>query len=47
MSELRREVGAITLFVESVGRSKELYGRVFDVEPIYEDEDAVAFRSRT
>ena len=44
MSELRRDVGAITLFIESVARSKEFYGRAFDVEPIYEDEDAVAFR---
>ena len=44
MSELRRDVGAITLFIESVARSKEFYARAFDVEPIYEDEDAVAFR---
>ena len=44
MSALRREVGAITLFVDEVTRSKEFYGRAFAVEPIYEDDDAVAFR---
>jgi hypothetical protein len=44
VSALRRELGAITLFVESVGRSKEFDGRAFAVEPIHEDEDAVAFR---
>ena len=43
MSEVPTEVGAITLFVEDSARSKEFYARVFGVEPIYEDEDAVAF----
>ena len=43
MSALRREVGAVTLFIEDVGRSKEFYGRAFAVEPVYEDDDAVAF----
>jgi catechol 2,3-dioxygenase-like lactoylglutathione lyase family enzyme len=38
------EVGAITLFIEDVARSKEFYSRVFRLEPVYEDDDAVAFR---
>lgn len=37
-------VGAITLFIEDVGRSKAFYAGTFDLSPIYEDESAVAFR---
>ena len=37
-------VGAITLFVEDPQRSKTFYANVFELEPIYEDDDAVAFR---
>jgi catechol 2,3-dioxygenase-like lactoylglutathione lyase family enzyme len=37
-------VGAITLFVEDPKRSKSFYERVFDVSPIYEDENSVVFR---
>jgi catechol 2,3-dioxygenase-like lactoylglutathione lyase family enzyme len=37
-------VGAITLFVEDVGRAREFYARAFDLEPIFEAEDAAAFR---
>jgi len=37
-------VGAITLFIEDPPRSKTFYANVFDVAPIYEDDDAVAFR---
>ena len=44
MSGLPTEVGAITLFVEDSVRSKEFYARVFGLEPVYEDENAVAFR---
>ena len=44
MSGLRREVGAITLFIEDVARSRDFYRRAFGLEPIYEDKDAVAFR---
>ena len=43
MSALRREVGAVTLFIEDVARSKEFYARAFEVEPVYEDGNAVAF----
>jgi lactoylglutathione lyase len=37
-------LGAITLFVEDVSRSKEFYGRAFELEPIFEVEDAAVFR---
>jgi catechol 2,3-dioxygenase-like lactoylglutathione lyase family enzyme len=36
-------VGAITLFVDDPQRSKVFYQDVFDLSPIYEDEDAAAF----
>jgi lactoylglutathione lyase len=36
-------VGAITLFVDHPQRSKAFYEGVFDLSPIYEDEDAAAF----
>jgi lactoylglutathione lyase len=38
-----RSVGAITLFVGDTQRSKSFYEDVFDLSPIYEDEDAAAF----
>ncbi|NJD26681.1 MAG: VOC family protein [Chloroflexi bacterium] len=44
MSSLSPNVGAITLFVEDPRRSKAFYRGVFDLDPIYEDEEAVAFR---
>lgn len=37
-------VGAITLFVADKDRAKEFYARAFDLPPLYEDEDSVAFR---
>jgi lactoylglutathione lyase len=37
-------VGAVTLFVDDPQRSKLFYQDVFDLSPIYEDEDAAAFR---
>jgi catechol 2,3-dioxygenase-like lactoylglutathione lyase family enzyme len=37
-------VGAITMFVEDRARAKDFYEKVFDLAPIYEDENAVAFR---
>jgi predicted enzyme related to lactoylglutathione lyase len=43
VTELPRNVGAITMFIEDVQRSKKFYETVFDVAPIYEDENAVAF----
>jgi lactoylglutathione lyase len=39
-----RSVGAITLFVEDPQRSKSFYQGVFELSPIYEDEDAAAFK---
>jgi len=44
MNESLQSVGAITLFVEDPQRSKEFYGRVFDVDAVFEDENSVAFR---
>ena len=41
---IQTEIGAITLFVEEVARSKEFYSRAFGLDPIYEDDDSVAFR---
>jgi lactoylglutathione lyase len=38
-----RSIGAITLFVGDTQRSKSFYEDVFDLSPIYEDEDAAAF----
>jgi catechol 2,3-dioxygenase-like lactoylglutathione lyase family enzyme len=40
---MNTNVGAITMFVEDTGRSKSFYERVWDLSPIYEDENAVAF----
>lgn len=37
-------VGAITLFIEDRQRAKSFYKKAFDVEPVYEDENAVAFQ---
>ena len=44
MSASLQRVGAITLFIEDPSRSKAFYERVFDVQAIHEDDDAVAFR---
>lgn len=38
------KVGAITLFVEDVPRSKAFYGDVFGLDLIYEDDDSAAFQ---
>ena len=37
-------VGAITLFIEDRQRAKSFYEQAFDVEPVYEDENAVALQ---
>lgn len=47
MSESLRAVGAITMFIADVEISKRWYERVFDTQPIYEDENAVAFQFDT
>jgi catechol 2,3-dioxygenase-like lactoylglutathione lyase family enzyme len=38
-----KSVGAITMFVDDPRRSKEFYERVFEVSPVFEDENSVAF----
>jgi catechol 2,3-dioxygenase-like lactoylglutathione lyase family enzyme len=43
MSQPLKNVGAITMFVEDPQRSKPFYERVFDVAPVYDAEEAVAF----
>jgi catechol 2,3-dioxygenase-like lactoylglutathione lyase family enzyme len=37
------KVSAMTLFVGDPARSKAFYGRLLDLEPIFEDADSVAF----
>ena len=44
MNEPLRQVGAVTLFVEDVRRSRSFYEETFDVPVIYEDDDSVVFR---
>ncbi len=44
MSASLRSVGAITLFVEDLQRSKLFYRDVFGPQVIYEDESSVAFK---
>lgn len=44
MSTSLRSVGAITLFVEDLQRSKLFYQDVFGLPVTYEDEDAAAFK---
>ena len=44
MNESLKSVGAITMFIEDPQRSKSFYEKVFGVQAIYEDEDAVAFQ---
>jgi lactoylglutathione lyase len=44
MAESLTNVGAITMFIADVERSKRFYERVFDTQAIYEDESAVAFQ---
>jgi catechol 2,3-dioxygenase-like lactoylglutathione lyase family enzyme len=44
MSESLKSVGAITLFVEDPQRSKAFYEKVFEVPPVFEDENSAAFK---
>jgi lactoylglutathione lyase len=39
-----RSVGAITLFVVDPRRSRSFYENVLDLQPVYEDADATAFK---
>jgi lactoylglutathione lyase len=43
MTESLTRVGAITLFVDDPGRSKEFYARFFGARTVYEDDHSVAF----
>ncbi len=47
MATLPTSLGAITLFVDDVTRAKGFYQDVFDLSPIYEDENAAAFKFGT
>ena len=44
MPESLTNVGAITMFIDDVERTKRFYERVFDIQAIYEDESSVAFQ---
>ena len=44
MSESLKSVGAITMFIEDVQRSKSFYELAFGAQAVYEDENAVAFQ---
>jgi catechol 2,3-dioxygenase-like lactoylglutathione lyase family enzyme len=41
---LPRSVGAITLFIQEVERSRAFYENVFGADPVHADEESVAFR---
>jgi catechol 2,3-dioxygenase-like lactoylglutathione lyase family enzyme len=44
MAEWKKQIGAMTLLVGDLERSKTFYSEVFDLPPQYEDEDSVMFR---
>ena len=44
MSPSLRSVDAITLFVEDPQRSKAFYKKIFELSPVHEDDDSVAFK---
>ncbi len=44
MTEWKKGVGAITLFVEDVPEAKAFYQRVFDLPVVFEDESSTAFK---
>jgi lactoylglutathione lyase len=44
VSQSLKSVGAVTLFVEDPQRSKSFYQDVFELPPVFEDENAVAFQ---
>lgn len=44
MSDWRKSVSAITLFVEDKNRAKSFYEKVFELQPAHEDETEVMFR---
>lgn len=44
MAQLPTSLGAITLFVEDISRAKSFYQDVFQLSPMYEDDNAAAFK---
>ena len=44
MSDWEKKIGAMTLFVADLDRSKAFYQQVFDLTPLGEDEDSVTYR---
>jgi len=44
MSDWEKEIGAMTLFVGDLDRSKAFYQEVFGLPPLNEEEDSVMFR---
>lgn len=44
MSDWQKEIGAITLFVEDPDRARSFYEKVFELQPMHEDENDVMFR---
>lgn len=44
MSDWRKDIGAITLFVEDTGRSSSFYQTVLELRPMFEDETDAGFR---
>jgi catechol 2,3-dioxygenase-like lactoylglutathione lyase family enzyme len=44
MSDWQKEIGAITLFVEDPDRARSFYEKVFELQPMHEDETDVMFR---
>ena len=44
MNRALRSVGAITLFVDDVARSKSWYQTVFDLPIVYEDDDSAVIK---
>jgi catechol 2,3-dioxygenase-like lactoylglutathione lyase family enzyme len=44
VSESLKSVGAITMFVDDPKRSREFYERVFEMSPVYEDDNSSAFQ---
>jgi lactoylglutathione lyase len=44
MSSWRKELSAITLFVEDKARAKDFYVRAFDLTPLHEDDSGVTLR---
>lgn len=44
MSDWQKEIGAVTLFVADLDRSKLFYQQVFDLQPGFEDETDAMFR---